>query len=193
MCDENETTKKIAIVGTNNRYHIKKLTTEVEHNKERAFSKKNNLSQKGFNYEYMMEIVCELNDYLNKDLSCNNTNGDLLLTKRQIETKINGYKQQDILKNIFDANSFIDINIIVLKLFECKCKCHYCSCEIIVVYKYVREHKQWSVDRIDNNYGHNKNNIVISCLECNLNRRCKPESSFLFTKQLIIIKQGNTN
>jgi len=192
MCDEY--TKKIVICGTTNRYHIKKLTTDIERNKERVFSKKNNLSQKDFNYDYMLKIIGDLNDYLNNDLPYNNVNNDdLALTKKQIETKINGYKQQDINKNVFDPHTFIDVNVIVLKLFECKCKCHYCLCEIIVMYKYIREHKQWSVDRIDNKYGHNKNNIVISCLECNLNRRCKPESSFLFTKQLIITKQDDTN
>jgi len=192
MCDNY--TKKIVICGTTNRYHIKKLTTNIEHNKERVFSKKNNLSEKDFNYDYTLNLIGELNNHLNYELpyKTNNVNNDISLTKKQIETKINGYKQQDINKNVFEPHTFIDVNFIVLKLFECKCICHYCSCETIIMYKYIREHKQWSVDRIDNKYGHNKNNIVISCLECNLNRRCKSESSFLFTKQLIITKQDDT-
>jgi hypothetical protein len=50
----------------------------------------------------------------------------------------------------------------------------------------VRENKQWTLDRIDNNLGHNEDNVVIACLECNLKRRRTNQSKFLFTKQLKI-------
>ena len=60
---------------------------------------------------------------------------------------------------------------------------------MFILYKNVRDKKQWSVDRIDNNLGHNIDNIVLACLDCNLKRRCKTSDKFLFTKQLNIIKQ----
>ena len=67
-------------------------------------------------------------------------------------------------------------------------KCYYCNCKMSLLYEYVREEKQWTVDRIDNNFGHNNNNIVIACLHCNLRRRCIYHEKFVFTKQLNIVK-----
>ena len=31
--------------------------------------------------------------------------------------------------------------------------------------------QMWTLDRIDNNIGHNRDNVVISCLACNLQKR----------------------
>jgi hypothetical protein len=50
---------------------------------------------------------------------------------------------------------------------------------------------QWSVDRIDNDFGHNIDNFHLACLECNLKRRRRTDEKFLFTKQLNIIKSEN--
>ena len=69
-------------------------------------------------------------------------------------------------------------------------KCHYCACETYLLYEFVREMKQWSLDRINNDIGHNKNNLVISCLECNLKRRRTNKDAFFFTKNLKIVKTG---
>jgi hypothetical protein len=49
--------------------------------------------------------------------------------------------------------------------------------------------KQWSLDRVDNNIGHNSGNVVISCLECNLKRRRTNKDAFMFTKNMVIIKE----
>ena len=56
------------------------------------------------------------------------------------------------------------------------------------MYENVRESKQWTLDRIDNNIGHNKDNVVICCLECNLKRGTIDDKKFKFTKQMRIIK-----
>jgi hypothetical protein len=50
---------------------------------------------------------------------------------------------------------------------------------------------QWSVDRINNDLGHNNDNYHLACLECNLKRRRRSDENFIFTKQLHIIKQDN--
>jgi len=58
----------------------------------------------------------------------------------------------------------------------------------MLLYKLVREPKQWTLDRIDNEYGHSVDNIVLSCLECNLKRRRTNQNKFVFTKQLKITR-----
>ena len=105
-----------------------------------------------------------------------------------IKTKISSYKQQDILKKIFKKEDFINYEYVINLLNDCELKCHYCSCEIFLLYEFVREMKQWSLDRINNDIGHNKSNLVIACLECNLKRRRTNKESFFFTKNLKITK-----
>jgi len=107
-----------------------------------------------------------------------------------IKTKIQSYKQQDILKNKLNANEFTNYEYVISLLTECKLKCHYCSENIYVLYENVRESKQWSLDRINNEIGHNVGNLVISCLECNLKRRRTNKDAFMFTKNLVITREG---
>ena len=52
------------------------------------------------------------------------------------------------------------------------------------MYEYVREPKQWTLERLDNAYGHNKNNVVISCLSCNIRRRTMASEKYVQTKQM---------
>ena len=58
-----------------------------------------------------------------------------------------------------------------------------------IKYNNYRDKQQWTLDRIDNDLGHNNENVKIACLECNLKRRRINMEKFLFTKQLNIIKQ----
>ncbi len=107
---------------------------------------------------------------------------------QQINRKIYGYKQQDLIKKLFNQNEFITLESIINKMVECQLKCYYCSTEMNVLYDISREMKQWTVDRIDNDLGHNINNFYIACLECNLKRRRRSDDKYLFTKQMKIIK-----
>jgi hypothetical protein len=108
---------------------------------------------------------------------------------RQIQKKINGYKSQDILKKIYSTEEFVSLSIVIQYLCDSEMKCYYCKEDIYILYDNVREPKQWSLERIYNNLGHNVNNVVISCLSCNLKRGCIYHERFLFTKQLNIIKK----
>ena len=83
----------------------------------------------------------------------------------------------------------VDFKTILKKMSECELLCYYCHCSMFVLYEKVRENKQWTIDRIDNNIGHNLDNFVISCLECNLKRRCRSSDKYLFTKNLNIVKK----
>jgi len=110
------------------------------------------------------------------------------LFKSHIKTKICSYRQQDILKKKLNENNFVTFETVIQLLMDSQLKCHYCSQEIFILYEQVRESKQWSLDRINNDIGHNKGNLVIACLECNLKRRRTNKDAFMFTKNMIIIK-----
>jgi 5-methylcytosine-specific restriction endonuclease McrA len=107
-----------------------------------------------------------------------------------IKGKIAGYKQQDILKKRLNDNEFIKLDEVIQLLVTSELKCCYCAEDVYILYERVREMKQWSLDRIDNTIGHNTNNLIIACLECNLKRRRTNKDAFLFTKNMVIIRDG---
>ena len=110
------------------------------------------------------------------------------VVSRELRNKIYSYKSQDIKKNIYNKDEFIDFEF-VLNLFKCsQLKCYYCDRQVLVIYDNVRESRQWTIERIDNRLGHNKNNSVISCLDCNLRRRTMYHERYLMTKKLTIMK-----
>ena len=164
--------KQIKITGINNRYYIKKLTKE----------KKVEIRVNSKKWEIDKDLLLWENQiiYLDKEI--------YPLFQSEIKTKINNYKSQDIKKNIFDENNFIKYEILIKKIKESNLTCYYCAEHIYILYEIVRENKQWTIDRINNDLGHNEDNIVISCLECNLKRRNTNSNKFLFTKQLILNK-----
>ena len=182
---ETQEHKTINIVGTNNRYMMKKLIREKKSEpKKRQVCKGWAFSEEYFNYDKQMKLI---NDISSNILDDNVTK----IAIQQINKKISSYKQQDIIKNKLDIELFIDFNFVIHKMIECELKCRYCKCEMSVLYDITREMNQWSVDRIDNDKGHNKDNIHLACLDCNLKRRRRTDEKFLFTKQLNIIKQDN--
>ena len=125
------------------------------------------------------------------NLNYNNYNNinNIKKLEEKIKKKISSYKQQDKNKKILRKEfPIITFDEVTEKLVESKLKCYYCKCEILLLYKQVREKKQWTLDRIDNSVGHHKDNVVISCLECNLKRRTTEIDRFTFTKQLKISK-----
>jgi hypothetical protein len=107
-----------------------------------------------------------------------------------IKTKIGGYRQQDIIKKRLNTVNFVGFEEVVRLLNNCEMKCDYCSEEVYILYERVREMKQWSLDRINNDIGHNNGNLVVACLECNLKRRRTNKDAFMFTKNLVITREG---
>ena len=70
--------------------------------------------------------------------------------------------------------------------------CYYCKEETMLMYEYVREPKQWTLERLDNSFGHNNDNVVISCLTCNLRRKTMASERYIKTKAMAkIIKLDN--
>ena len=108
--------------------------------------------------------------------------------KREIARKISGYKSQDMKKKIFDQAKIITLSNVLEKLVVSKLHCVYCKNEVKVLFTSVRDERQWTLDRLDNNLCHSESNTVICCLKCNLERRVMGVDKFTFTKQLKIKK-----
>jgi hypothetical protein len=105
-----------------------------------------------------------------------------------IREKIRGYKTQDVKKNKYDAALFIDFNFVVSMLQSCATTCYYCQKGVCVIYDKTRDKRQWTIERIDNNRGHNKDNVEIACLQCNLARCTVSSANYVKTKGLSVIK-----
>jgi hypothetical protein len=190
--NDNDNTKVLEITGTHNRYMVKQANRNLSTPKKRVFMDKNNLSVKELTFEEQILCLHKLLELL--ELNDNNTDYDLkkerilYLMKQELERKINNYKQQDLQKNMYIATKFIDLPLIINKLMDCKMVCYYCNENVFIFYDNVRETCQWTVDRIDNDIGHNKDNFIIACLSCNIKRKRRTVDKFLFTTNLNIIK-----
>ena len=88
-----------------------------------------------------------------------------------LEKKRKGYKYQDVNKNKYDEKKFIQFDTMIELLLTSQLKCKYCRQHVLLFYDNVGEKKQWTLDRIDNVCGHNEENVVVSCLECNVKRQ----------------------
>ena len=109
----------------------------------------------------------------------------------QIKAKIYGYSYQDDVKHKLAKETFIDISNVLQKLMNCNMECFYCKKKVKILYEYVRDQDQWTLERIDNNEGHNTDNVEIACLSCNLRRRTMYHERYVFTKQIQNIKKVN--
>lgn len=129
-----------------------------------------------------------INDNINDNINVNTNPKHIAMITSHIKHKISSYKQQDILKGKYLKQDFVSFKEVIELLNVSNMKCHYCACETFLLYEIVRENKQWSLDRINNDIGHNRNNLLIACLECNLKRRRTNKDAFMFTKNLKIVR-----
>ena len=107
---------------------------------------------------------------------------------REIDAKRKAYIYQDKHHNIYDPRYTITTDRIVELLVSADLLCHYCREICQVAYKESMCRRQWTLDRIDNNYGHNDANVVIACLECNLKRGTMDSERFRMGKQFTFRK-----
>lgn len=108
--------------------------------------------------------------------------------KNEINTKLRTYKASDVSRSLH-GTSICNCDVIIDMMIRQKCKCYYCHKEFLVLYKNTRDPLQWSVDRIDNDKAHCEDNIVISCLRCNLQRRTRDFNEFYISRNLQITKE----
>jgi len=107
---------------------------------------------------------------------------------REIDTKRKAYIYQDKNHEIYDPRYSITTERIVELLVSAELLCHYCREICQVAYKESMCRRQWTLDRIDNNYGHNDANVVIACLDCNLKRGTMDAERFRQGKQFTFRK-----
>ena len=158
----------------------KKINIGQKEKKERKIIKKWKYKDFLLESKNHINIINQL--FLEQSFNGDNT------TKNELHKKINSYKQQDIKKDK-DLDGLISYEELLEKLVVSKLKCYYCRKDVLLLYENNREQKQWTLDRLDNSLGHTKDNVVVCCLKCNLERRCLNDEKFLFTKQMRIIKK----
>jgi hypothetical protein len=108
---------------------------------------------------------------------------------KQIRQKIYGYRTQDFAKRKYDHFLFIREKDVLDMLYDCNMECYYCHTPVMLIYEDVREPRQWSVERLDNAFGHNRGNTVIACLQCNLRRRTIRTERYVLTKSIAVVNK----
>lgn len=186
--DDPNTGKIVEIAGKNNRYQMTKLLESDEDPVPRirsGFSTSAEDHSELFLLENQMIILRAL-------IQAHPIRDQFIFgypiskIKQQIETKLKGYRHQDLAHNRDSETPSLDF---VVSLFQGRnLKCHYCNQLTFLLYKYVRDMAQWTLDRIDNSQGHIPSNVVLACLACNLHKKHLSQESFLFTKNLCVSK-----
>lgn len=183
--EETQTKKLIVSLEVKNKEKKEKIVKTQKEKQKRQITTTSQwiFTENDLEYENQMKLIKEIyeNNIVNRE-PCN-------FIIRQINNKIYGYRSQDIDKNLLCEEKLIDIQKVLQLMLECNNKCFYCKENVHVLYEYVREPKQWTLERLDNKYGHNNDNVVIACLSCNLRRKTMYYERFVFTKQLNIIKK----
>jgi hypothetical protein len=111
------------------------------------------------------------------------------LMGREVRSKLEGYARQDKDKGVFDKDALIDYEECLAKLVASRLRCYYCKKGTTIFYQKVRQDDQWTLDRLDNDLCHSATNTVISCLKCNLARRCQTAEKFHASRRLSVSKQ----
>ena len=173
MSEDQDEKRSIKILGNHNKYLIKKAN-KVKKREEKicVLPTISHHNQRNIINQIFMQEQCE--------------KSELFIV--EIQKKINGYKQQDKKKKIYDDEQIISTDETIEKLVISKLSCHYCRSNLFILYNNNLEKKQWTLDRINNDLCHSCDNTVICCLECNLKRRNTNKEKFEFTKKLKIIK-----
>ena len=168
--------KQVLITGTSTRYQMKKVTQKKAPPRKRVLVENWNLDAHYYTHAVQMQILHE------------QVSPTFPLFFRQIERKLQGYRAQDVEKKILDEANLVKLPYVLDLLKEDEMKCHYCKMPVFVLYEMARENCQWTLDRIDNKVGHNCGNVLVSCLQCNLKRRCLNKDKFLMGKEMVLKK-----
>ena len=115
--------------------------------------------------------------------------GGSTLTRSEICKKLSSYRSQDKRKHRYDEEMFISFAETVSLLVQERLVCHYCLRSVKVLYEDVRDGLQWTLDRCNNNLGHNRHNVMLACLRCNLRRKLmRPERYVMTQNAMKVVK-----
>lgn len=168
--------KSIDITGKRNIDKINKTENPI-----RQDSIKMDIDDIYYTHSKQIEVINKL--YLEEEQEVSQ------MFKREIQKKIMGYRNQDFKKKIIDLNRLISLEQTIDLLMRSKLKCFYCNDLCELVYKTIFSKKQWTLDRLNNNNGHNYDNVVISCLECNVKRGNMDSERFKRGKNIKIVRK----
>jgi len=87
-------------------------------------------------------------------------------------------------KKLYSSENIVDLSYVLQKIEDSHLCCFYCKEPVLLFYKNVREPKQWTLERINNDYGHNKENVEIACLSCNVRRKTIYHERYVFTQKI---------
>jgi len=90
-----------------------------EKNKKRVESERWDFGSENYDYNNQIKMI---RDILKNNYNHNNDNVSKIALQ-QINKKIYGYKQQDIIKKLFNKTEFITLQSVVNKMVECELKC----------------------------------------------------------------------
>ena len=161
---------------------VSKIIITKKESKKRVITKTWNITEEELHPDAQLMYIRELVDGTNMDTS------PCQIILKHITQKIAGYKSQDIKKGLYEEEKLVDVPYVLKTLENAENICYYCKEPVKVLYENVREPLQWSLDRIDNSIGHNRENVVIACLHCNVGRKTMHQGRYEFTKQLVITK-----
>ena len=174
--------KTITISGKNNKYQMKKIVGDERD----VVSRKFELDESFYTYQVQVDIIKYMNN-CEQDIPLQYVDAVPVFT-RNIKDKLSGYLSQDRIQERVDDGVHITFKDTVKKLIESGQRCYYCSEKVLLLYNIVRDTMQWTLDRIDNNIRHSCDNVVISCLGCNLAKRRRGVEAFRTTKQMVLHK-----
>lgn len=100
----------------------------------------------------------------------------------EIRSKRRGYQEQDK-KRGWNPGNVLSERYIAEQMLVQKMRCWHCSAGVHVLYRDRYDPFQWSIDRLDNDKGHTRDNVVVSCMRCNLRRGNVSIRSFTVTKR----------
>lgn len=165
--------------------HVREQEKKTKVQKKRVIT---NHKKWGFSEE---ELQCsqQLEYIMQIDNETKNNTKQHRFIYNSFRQKMSSYRHQDLIKDRYSKEEFVNIDYIIELLQKCENICYYCREPVKVLYENVRESKQWTLERIDNSIGHNIGNLMIACLGCNLGRRTMHQERYVFTKQLSIVKK----
>jgi hypothetical protein len=185
------TVLRCSIQGTHTRYQMKKVTRANELDKYKSRIATRSWDPSLYEVDTQVQLLRELRENISResvesDRCLEKMLDTHLLMKKELETKLSGYRFQDHHKKREGHN--ITLHETIEKLLESRLLCYYCTRQCHVFYERVREMSQWSLDRIDNDLCHSVENVVVACLQCNLHRKNTNSKKFKDTKSMTCVR-----